>query len=524
MRPSRKKKWLFRWLAICLALLPFVAIEATLRWLGSPQSQAPIDPYVDLHQLQPLFAATSNGTQLEISKSRMDLFRPATFATPKPTGTFRIFALGGSTTQGEPYSTETAFPKWLELALAEASRETSVEAINCGGLSYASYRVLAILQEVLSYEPDLIVVYTGHNEYLERRSYAGVAPANLWRRATHSLSELRTVQLAKHWLGRSVNREDASTKSRTQLAAEVDALLDYQGGLEDYHRDADWHTGIREHLKWNLEQMAELCSQAEVPLVLVGPVSNLLDCPPLKFESRVFEDSTEQAEFESAWETARNADSPETAMEAAEQAYALDAAHAGVNYLLGKLHYANGDSGALGGYAFGGHDTAKQFLVRARDTDVCPLRCPTPLLEVISEVAARHDVPLVDADQLFSDRSEHAIVGRTWLVDHVHPTVEGHQLLGKELARRCLELGIFPPGASRSEWAERDGVGQEQAAGVSTGGLGDGEFADWDAAVEARFAEQLGQLGEEYFHRGKQRLEGLILWTQGRAKKIRDSN
>lgn len=512
MRPSRKR-WLFRWLAIGLAMLPFVAAEATLRWLGVPQSPVAIDPYVDLHHLRPLFVATANGTQMEIPGSRMELFRPATFGIPKPAETFRVFALGGSTTQGEPYSTETAFPKWLELALAAASKETRVEAINCGGLSYASYRVLAILKEVLNYEPDLIVVYTGQNEYLERRSYAGLEPAGVWRRATSSLAELRMVQLTKQWLGTSGYRREPSETRRTQLAAEVDALLDYQGGLADYHRDDDWHAGIQEHFRWNLEQMVFLCRQAGVPLVLVGPVSNLLDCPPMKFEPRAFDDPAEEAAFNSAWETARTADSREIATQAAEQAYALDPEHAGVNYLLGKLLYAAGDG-----------EAAKQFLVRAKDTDVCPLRCPTPLLEVIYEVAATNAVPLVSAEQLFSDRSEHGLVGRSWLVDHVHPTVEGHQLLGKKLARRCLELGLFPPDATGTAWAKRGGADSDRAQESIIGKKDVNEAGSWDAAVDARFAEHLGQLGEDYFQRGKQRLEGLILWTQGRAKKIRDSN
>ena len=60
--------------------------------------------------------------------------------------------------------------------------------INCGGVSYASYRLGPILDEVLGYEPDLIMLYTGHNEFLEARTYprliepAGPAPGRAGRR------------------------------------------------------------------------------------------------------------------------------------------------------------------------------------------------------------------------------------------------------------------------------------------------------------------------------------------------------
>ena len=35
-----------------------------------------------------------------------------------------------------------------------------------------SYRLLLILEKCLQYKPDLFIVCTGHNEFLEDRSYA----------------------------------------------------------------------------------------------------------------------------------------------------------------------------------------------------------------------------------------------------------------------------------------------------------------------------------------------------------------
>ena len=110
------------------------------------------------------------------------------------------------------------------------------------------------------------------------------------------------------------------------------------------------------------------------------------------------------------------------------------------------------------------------------------------------EVAGAAGVPVVDADELFSRLSEHGIVGRAWLVDHIHPTIEGHQRLGEALAAQVLE-SQYCPVVEEPNWGE----------------LG---------AVICR--KHLVSLGEEYFHRGKQRLEGLLLWTQGRAKKVRE--
>ncbi len=141
--------------------------------MGWPKASPPPDPLVNLHHLQPLFTLSADKQTYFIGPERLDLFREARFAAHKPAGTFRIFALGESTTQGEPYSTATAYPAWLELELRAATGRP-VEVINCGGLSYASYRIRAILHEVLDrYQPDLIILYCGQNEFLERRTYDG---------------------------------------------------------------------------------------------------------------------------------------------------------------------------------------------------------------------------------------------------------------------------------------------------------------------------------------------------------------
>ena len=55
-----------------------------------------------------------------------------------------------------------------------------VEVINAGGICYASYRLLDLVDECLNYEPDLIIVMCGHNEFLEPRHYGNLQTKNSW--------------------------------------------------------------------------------------------------------------------------------------------------------------------------------------------------------------------------------------------------------------------------------------------------------------------------------------------------------
>ena len=455
-----------------------ILLELTLRFLGPPPaSSADFAALV----LEPLFEPVpSEPNSLWIPDKRRRFFPAVQFKRDKGRA-LRVFALGGSTTQGEPYSNETAFPQWMGIALEQAL-DREVEVINCGGLSYASYRVLAILEEVLDYDPDLIVVYTGHNEYLEKRSYATPDPSLADQTLLSQTKQLYIARWIKSFIAPNSGEADASPKTKLQIAAEVDALLDYQGGLEDYERGARWMNGVVEHLGWNIAAMDEACKEANVPLLFVEPVSNLKDCPPFKYQVSGLLDASALAEFNDAWALARGSSDSEKAREAVQNALDLDADHAGANYLAGQLALARLD-----------FETAKRFLANASNHDVVPLRATDAIRDQIRSSLQRLAIPSLDANELFESQSEKGIVGNRWLVDHIHPSVEGHQLLGKEVATRVLE----------QDWFET-------------------QDSNWRAKTDKLFSEHISTLGEDYFVRAQQRLEGLRLWTQGRAKKVRE--
>lgn len=477
-QPSTRRIWTFRLLAIALGFGLLLALELALRFLGPPPTASAGFAALDL---EPLFEPLPNEPDsLWIPQKRRRFF-PAVQFTREKGNALRVFALGGSTTQGEPYSNETAFPQWTGIALEQAL-DTDVEVINCGGLSYASYRVLAILEEVLEYDPDLIVVYTGHNEYLEKRSYAAADPSLANQTLLSQTKQLYITRWIRSFFAPDPYETDTSHKTKLQIAAEVDALLDYQGGLEDYERDALWMDGVVEHLGWNIGSMVEACNEANVPLLFVEPVSNLKDCPPFKYQTSKSIVATELAEFEGAWNLARESDDPEEAWTAVHVALDLDPDHAGANYLAGQLALARSD-----------FEAAKRFLANASNHDVVPLRATNAIRTQIRSTLQRLEVPSFDANELFKSESENGIVGDRWLVDHIHPSVEGHQLLGKEITTRVLEEGWFET-----------------------------KDPDWRSKTDKLFSEHISTLGEDYFVRAQQRLEGLRLWTQGRAKKVRE--
>ena len=469
---SKTRWWGRRISAIVMGFLPLLVLELLFRLMWTPAAQA--DPFLDWSEHTRLFEPIDDA--FAIPSSRYRWFAPASFSAKKTAGTKRIFCLGGSTTQGEPFKPPTAFPAWLKLNLELAAPNQSLEVVNCGGLSYASYRLLPIANEVLGYEPDLIILDCGHNEFLENREL------DEWK-SLHEHSFIRTVSGSSRFVQFLVTRFQSTSltvlTNRTKLEQNVNALLDNQGGLEKYRRAELDRASVAKSMRWNIQAIVEACQQRNVPILLLIPTSNVLDTPPFKVEASPWLSMENANELEHHWSIAlENSSDRSTIRNAMLQILRLDPEHAGALFWLGKDSHKQGK-----------FDEATNYLKKARDCDVCPLRASEEIMHSIRTIAEKSRAWCVDNNALFESISDNSLVGDQWLVDHVHPRVEGHQRIGESVAELLLE----------HRWIE------------------EGDF-HWKSKRVEHYRKHLSTLGDDYFQRGKQRLEGLLLWTQGRAR------
>jgi len=94
-------------------------------------------------------------------------FRGREFSVQKPAGTFRIVALGDSTTFGYGKTTMSPYPAQLEAALNRQAGNCGrqYEVINAGVEGYSAHHVLIRLEkEALPLTPDLLIIYVGWND------------------------------------------------------------------------------------------------------------------------------------------------------------------------------------------------------------------------------------------------------------------------------------------------------------------------------------------------------------------------
>jgi len=486
--PAEEARRVPLWQAIVLPLAAiiifFLLLEGGLALFGVNPALKDQDPFVGFSSNNPLFIPRQgpDGKQyLTTAPNKLGYFNAQTFPLQKTQGSYRIFTLGGSTTYGRPYDDKTSFSGWLRALLPAADNSNNWEVINAGGISYASYRAAHLMEELVNYQPDLFIIYTGHNEFLEERTYSQIKEMPALVRTTVSLlTKTRTWSAMSSGLKAIGLHPGKNDSNRKQLGLQVDAILDESVGMNRYTRDDPLRDHILEHYRISLERMVGLARSAGADIIFVTPASSLNDCSPFKSEhtpglSQSDRQSTEQV-LAQAREKIRQ-ENWQQAVDILEPAVSLDPRHAELQYRLGQ---------ALLG--LGRFQEADAALTRARDEDVCPLRALTPMRQIVTDVAQEQGIALVDYVKLVEQHMQilkgHPIPGEELFLDHVHPTIEGHKILGLALVRSMIEQGFAQSGS----------------------GWGDQAIAEVSAIIE-------GQIDNEAHGRALANLSRVLLWA-----------
>ncbi|MCP4662577.1 MAG: tetratricopeptide repeat protein [bacterium] len=453
-------------------VLFFGLIELMLALAGLKPIVVDEDPYVGFTSRLRLYKPTGSGDELRTAANKLALFNDQSFPRTKRRGTSRIFTLGGSCTYGRPFDDSTSWTGWLRAYLAAVDSSRRWEVVNAGGISYASYRVATLMEELVNYEPDLFIIYSGHNEFLEQRTYADILAEPPVLTRTKLL-----LQHSRLWaLGRKIGtRSQSRARQKYELTGEVRELLDTSAGLNYYFRDEPFKQQVLKHYHFNLQRMIALARSSGARVVLVNvPVNE--NFAPFKSQHR---DELPEAERDRHARWLRRASEAldqgqaEQGRELASQALDVDPLFAEGHHLLGK---------AL--LALGRHDEAGQAFARAIAEDVCPLRALAETNELISETAQRTGTPLVDYRSLLKQEmfelAGHANLGDELFYDHAHPTVEANGILARALVEQMAAMGLVDLAA---DWRRRLGDRVE-----------DEVLARVDADAQARAYKNLSKL------------------------------
>jgi len=428
-----RKRRLFFAVAVALPWILLALIEVGLRAGGYGSAYPLFVP----HAAQRDYLATNQAVAWRYFGSgpftptpELDLFR----ARKRP-GAFRIFMQGESSAQGYPYGHGGAPSRMLEQRLQSSHPDREIEVINTALTAVNSWTLLDQADEIIAQHPDAVVIYTGHNEYYGAFGVGSTRSLDRWRplvKASLSIRHIRTAQLMDALIG---NAARAVQPPQPRNAPQT--VMQLMAGDQQISIDAPRYRRGLEQFRANLGELLTRYREHGIPVLVGTLASNERDQPP--FVSRLSA-TTDSAAWWGSYRTGIDAlERGDTAGAARslETAVRMDSTAAAGHYALGRLYDVRGDS-----------VRARAAYRAAKDRDQLRFRAPQSMNEIIREEAAQAGAVVVETQQALEQHAPGGIVGRTLMLEHLHPNLDGYFIIAEAFFDAVQQRGLL--GASTS--------------------------------------------------------------------------
>jgi len=297
------------------------------------------------------------------------------FPAVKAPNTVRIFVLGGSVAYN-----------WNDY---EDVPDKDFEIINCGMPGYDSYRVYLIAKEILSYKPDLIVVFSGNNEVYPRQGFN--LTAYYLNKFLRKLWTYRTLQ--DYFLKLSNKSEITFNRSREQIRS-------------DYEE--------------NIRLIVRSAKRKGVPVILCTLPVNFRDCPPKRRNPL-------DKQFLLAKFLLENGNYSE-AIGLFEEFLQDNPNNSFGYHFLGRAY------DKIENY----QQARKNYIMSLEVSHYSDTAIPSGN-RTIRQICAEEKVGLVDLEKIFMDIAPHGLLGREQFFDHCHWWYEYYSLIDEVVVKEIFQ-------------------------------------------------------------------------------------
>lgn len=394
-----------------------------------------------------------------------------TFAYHKSQNGYRIFCLGESTTASFPYELNARFHRLLQDRLSTLFPGKMIEVINVGLSAVNSFTVREFAEELIDYQPDLFLLYLGHNEFYgafgvgSTQSFGKsrtVIRFNLW------LQKFKIFQLLRNTIAalRGNTAKSSNAAPNQTLMEQVVGKQYLAFGSADYQKAAQ---SFRE----NLTDIIKIAQKNNVGILVSTLTSNLKDHPPFHslFSSQLA--PAAKAQWEKAFQQGlewEHQKAYEPALAAYREAEKLDATPAKLYFQMGKCY------AALQRYP-----EALAAYQQARDDDALRFRATGEFNEIIRQVCRDEKTPIVEMEKAFAENSPHGLTGFEFICEHLHPNFAGYFLMAKIFCTAMAENNFI---ARAADWNRRLDKSDEEYKNFSA-------VTEFDLAIGAYKIERL---------------------------------
>ncbi len=442
-RTSRSKRTLFYLITLVIPFILLALLEGILRVSGYGNSYPlfvdakGIPGYLqpNLEVIHRYFARPELAPNVSIDT--------VYFKKDKPADTFRVVVQGGSSAAGFPYGRWGGLAGMLNDRLENAFPDKQIEVITTAMSAVNSYTLLDFVDEIVAIQPDAVLIYAGHNEYLGVMGAGSSLTASKSHAATllHlKLRHLRLYQLLQQVISSaqsSLQAPSDGTEGRGTLMAKA------ASSQKIPYRSDIFNQGLTQ-FQDNMSLILDKYAAAGVPVFIGTLASNERDQPPFAGQP---EQHSER--WEALWPLYRaaleNGDYPTARTTLSELVSSTDAANAW--YALAQLEHRAGH-----------FDNALKAFQVASTRDQLRFRAPLEINQIIRRLASRDNVTLVDVEQALRGEADDGIIGDEVMLEHLHPNARGYFLLADsyyEALKHSALLGQWQEPFSREQaWQE----------------------------------------------------------------------
>ncbi|MGA9119677.1 MAG: hypothetical protein WB699_09935, partial [Bacteroidota bacterium] len=404
-------------------------VEAGLRLFGDPRPYELVAPY-----------AYDGQEWLQVNRGYLEKYFPANsplIPELKPTivhavksqGEIRVLCLGESSMFGTPYQAGASAPAILQKQLRHLFPNREITVINLGASAINSNVIADFVPQTLILRPDVVLIYTGHNEFY---GPDGVGASWLERKipwlteAKYRLRDLRIVGSIQRWLHTVWTRRNSKN-------AELNLMRQVSEGAHVKHGSPE-ERRIALLFHKNLLRIVEFYKERNIAVVVSDVVSNLL-FPPFASESAAGAELSQSA--------IRQGD-PAKVLGLLQEVRRRGATDASLEYSLGAFLAQRGDS-----------SSARPYLEQARDEDLLKFRAPSVIDTVIRDVCGETGTSLVSTVALFDSLSPGHIPGPLLFWEHLHPRALGYYHIADVFLKALLDRRLIPSGNPDSSFRAR---------------------------------------------------------------------
>ncbi len=343
------------------------------------------------------------------------------FELNKSPNTYRVFVVGESTPAGFPYQYNAVPSKILQKQLEILHPEKNIEVINVGLTGTNSFTVLEFVAELIDYQPDAFIIYSGQNEFygaFGAASTNSIGGGRWMIRLYQSMRSVRSFILMENTLYAVAHffygSDPASYSGTLMQQLAKDKAIPFNSAT--YHR-------ALESFGRNITETIAIASSRSIPVIISTLVTNEGSLPPFVsvHSDEVNEKQREEMQsLQKEGETLLQQKQMRPAAEVFKRLISIDPQWAMGHFRLGQCYHL-----------LGSNDSAAAAFGRARDYDGLRFRASAGMNSILRNAAASGTAVLADVESDFRSASADGIIGASLLWEHVHPTFSGYVLLAK---------------------------------------------------------------------------------------------